>query len=75
LNDQSVAIAQLRGLAPDGVSSLNAEYQSLCAELGHSDDDPLPDHVSPQSAMLTAVDIEGKIATLDDDVDALRSGI
>jgi uncharacterized protein YhaN len=75
LNDQSVAIAQLRGLAPDGVSSLNAEYESLCAELGHANDDPLPDHVSSQSAMLTAVDIEGKIATLDDDVDALRSDI
>ena len=75
LNDQSVAIAQLRGLAPDGVSSLNAEYEDLCVELGHSNNDPLPDHVNPQSAVLTAVDIEGKIATLDDDLDALRSGI
>ncbi|MDF1671261.1 MAG: AAA family ATPase [Pelagimonas sp.] len=74
-NDKTVALAEIRGLAPDGVEALDEEWQALCKELGHSQDDPLPDSASPQPEDLSAEQIEAQIIGLDDDLEDLRSNI
>ncbi|MFG5384463.1 AAA family ATPase [Yoonia sp. R2-816] len=74
-NDKAVALAEIRGLAPDGVEALNEEWQALCKDLGHAPDDQLPDPASPQPADLSAEQIEAQITGLDDDLEDLRSNI
>jgi DNA repair exonuclease SbcCD ATPase subunit len=74
-NDKTVALAEIRGLAPDGVEALDEEWKALCNELGHSPDDQLPDSASPQPEDFSAEQIEAQIIGLDDDLDDLRSNI
>jgi DNA repair exonuclease SbcCD ATPase subunit len=74
-NDKAVALAEIRGLAPDGVDALEDEWQALCKDLGHVPDDQLPEPPSPQPEDLSANQIEAQIAGLDDDLEDLRSNI
>lgn len=74
-NDKTVALAEIRGLAPDGVEALNEEWQALCNELGHSPADRPPGPASPEIVDLSAVQIEEQISVLDDDLEDLRSSI
>ena len=74
-NEKTVALAELRGLAPDGVGALDAEWQVLCKELGHAPDDQPPDLAGPQSADLSAEQIEEQITDLEDVLEDLRSSI
>lgn len=74
-NDKAVALAEIRGLAPDGVEALNEEWQALCKDLEHAPDDQPPDPAGPQPGDLSAEQIEEQITDLDDDVEDLRSNI
>jgi len=78
LNDKSVAVAEIRGLAPDGPDALNEEWQTLCAELGHPPDEQLPTQSAPKAtdaSDLSAEQIEEKIASIDQELEELRSDI
>ncbi len=74
-NDKTVALAEIRGLAPDGVEAVDEEWQALCNELGHSPADQPAVPVDAQSADRSAEQIEDQIAGLDDDLEDLRSSI
>jgi DNA repair exonuclease SbcCD ATPase subunit len=74
-NDKAVALAEIRGLAPDGVDALDEEWQALCKDLGHAPDDQLPDPASPQPEDLSAEQIEAQISDFDDALEDLRSNI
>jgi DNA repair exonuclease SbcCD ATPase subunit len=74
-NDKAVALAEIRGLAPDGLDALDEEWQALCKDLGHPPDDQPPETASLQPGDLSAEQIEVQITGLDDDLDDLRSNI
>jgi DNA repair exonuclease SbcCD ATPase subunit len=74
-NDRTVALAEIRGLAPDGVEALNEEWHALCNELGHSPTDQPPCPASSETVDLSAEQIEERISVLDDDLEGLRSSI
>ena len=74
-NDRAVALAEIRGLAPDGFEALDVEWRALCDELGHSPADQPPGPASSETIDLSAVQIEEQISVLDDDLEDLRSGI
>ncbi|MCO4846342.1 MAG: AAA family ATPase [Yoonia sp.] len=74
-NDKTVAVAEIRGLAPDGIDALDEEWNALCKELGHAPDNPQPEAADPQPVDLTAEQIEQQITDLDDDLSDLRSNI
>jgi hypothetical protein len=75
VNDRTVAVAEIRGLAPDGVDALQTEWETLCRDLGHAPDALLPDPSVSQSTDLSGEQIEGQITGLDDNLDDLRSKI
>lgn len=74
LNAQTVAIAEIRGLAPDGVDALNEEYATLCAVLQHPPDQPAPAEET-QSSQESAEQIEETIAGLDLELETLRAAL
>lgn len=74
-NDKAVALAEIRGLAPDGVEALDEEWQALCKDLGHAPDDQPPDPARSQPADLSVEQAEEQITDLDGDLDDLRSNI
>jgi DNA repair exonuclease SbcCD ATPase subunit len=74
-NDKAVALAEMRGLAPDGVDALDEEWLTLCRDLEHAPDDEPPETASLQPGDLSAEQIEVKVTDLDDDLDDLRSNI
>lgn len=78
-NDKTVAVAEIRGLAPDGADALVEERKELFIQLGHAPDAPLPGP-SPnsgkgQSSELSVEEIEEQITSLDDDLVARRLNI
>ena len=75
VNDKAIAVAEIRGLAPDGVGALNVEWQALCAELGHAPEDQLPEAANSFYAEHSAEQIEEQVAGIDDDLESLRSNI
>lgn len=74
-NDKTVALAEIRGLAPDGVEALEEEWQALCIELGHAPADQPPSPVSSETVDISAEQREAQISVLDDDLEDLRSSI
>jgi hypothetical protein len=73
VNDKTVAVAEIRGLAPDGVGGLEEEWNALRKELGHVADDQLPEAAESQPDDLSAEQVEEQITGLDDDLANLRS--
>lgn len=74
-NDKTVALAEIRGLAPDGVEALDEEWQALCNELGHSPADQPPGPARSETVDLSSEQIEEQISLLDDKLEDLRSSI
>lgn len=72
-HSQAVAIAEIRGLVPDGIAALEAEWRALCEALGHGTKDSPPVLESPGSGQLAAREIEEKIARVDDGLEHARS--
>ncbi|MGY3437018.1 MULTISPECIES: AAA family ATPase [unclassified Marinovum] len=70
-NDKEVALAMIRGLAPDGTDALTEEWHALCADLGHPPEEQPP--AAAQETGPTAEQIEDDIARLDDRLDSLRT--
>lgn len=67
-NDARVARAEMAGLAPEGAAALRAEYDALCAELGHPKDTPV---LRPQTSPQTTTRLEMQMAKVETTLDTL----
>lgn len=67
----ALAEAELRGLAPEGINVLDAEYERLCSALDHDVKAALPPITAPSSQSTET--IEAEIATFDATLDHLTA--
>ncbi len=75
ISDQSVAIAEIRGLAPDGTDAVTTEWHALCAELGHAPDATPPAPTEPAVAAPLAEQIEEQMSDLDRQIEDHRAAL
>lgn len=68
--DEQIAIAEIRGLAPDGIAALESEWADICLELNHPIHD-VPPALSPLAGP-DAEALESQLNALDADVAKAR---